>query len=87
MAQTMTIARIERSLPIKLIAALTIALENPDSSITLPKIAPSTKTGKYSFTKSTILGIKTPENTGATSLGSVIRTANNAAIGANKITL
>jgi hypothetical protein len=30
----------------KLITDETIALENPDSSITLPKIAPSMNTGK-----------------------------------------
>jgi hypothetical protein len=47
--------------------AATIALEKPDNSITLPKIAPSRNTGKYSLRKPTILSMNRPVNIGATS--------------------
>ena len=55
-----------RSRPTTLITEVTIALENPDNSITLPKIAPSMNTGKYSLTKPTIFSMKMPLNIGST---------------------
>ena len=67
--------------------AETMDFENPDSSITLPNTAPSRNTGKYSFTKPTILSMNTPVKTGGTAAGSVKSTASIAAIGANRITL
>ena len=67
--------------------ACTMALEKPDSSITLPNTAPSRNTGKYSFRKPTILSMNRPVNIGATSVGSVSNTAPSAATGANRITL
>ena len=67
--------------------AATIDVENPDSSMTLPKTAPSRKTGKYSFTKTTIFSMKRPVKIAGTVAGSVSRTASMAAIGANNITL
>ena len=87
MAHTTTMDSIARSRPTIRITAETIDLENPESSITLPKIAPSMNTGKYSLTKPTILSIKMPLNMGRTYDGSVNSTASNAATGANMITL
>jgi len=43
---TSTIDNIARSRPTSLITADTIDFEKPEISITLPKIAPSMKTGK-----------------------------------------
>ncbi len=48
---------------------------NPESSMSLPKIAPSRKTGKYSFTKPAVLSMKRPVKIGATADGSVNKTA------------
>ena len=45
-AVSSAIATVARSRPIRLITEATIALENPDSSMTLPNTAPSRKTGK-----------------------------------------
>ena len=65
----------------------TIDLEKPESSITLPKMAPSMNTGKYSLMKPTILSRNTPLNIGSTCDGSVSSTASSAATGANMMTL
>ena len=79
--------KMARSRPTMLMMAETMDLENPDSSITLPKMAPSRKTGKYSLTKPTILSMNRPVNIGATSVGSVSSTAPSAATGAKRMTL
>ena len=86
-AHTSTIDSIARPAPTSLMTDETIAFENPESSMTLPKIAPSRNTGKYSFTKPTILSMNRPVNIGATRLGSVNSTAPSAATGANRMTL
>ena len=76
-----------RSRPTSLMTAETIDLEKPDSSITLPNTAPSRKTGKYSFTKPTILSMNRPVKIGGTADGSVSSTAPSAATGAKRMTL
>ncbi len=86
-AQTSTIDSIARLAPTSLMVALTMDLEKPDTSISLPNTAPSTKTGKYNFRKPTILSMNKPVNIGCTSVGSVSSTAPSAATGANRITL
>ena len=78
---------IARCAPTIRMVARTMALENPDNSITFPNTAPSKNTGKYSFRKPTILSMNKPVNIGATSCGSVSSTAPSAATGANRITL
>ena len=84
---TSAIDSIERCGPNRRIAAATIDLEKPETSISLPNTAPSRNTGKYSVRKPTILSMNRPVNIGATSAGSVSSTAPSAAIGANRITL
>ena len=86
-AHTTTIDSIARSRPISLMTEATIDFEKPDSSITLPKTAPSRNTGKYDFTNPTILSMNRPVNIGATADGSVSSTASSAHTGANRITL
>ena len=87
MLHTSTMASMARAWPMRLMTEATMALENPDSSITLPNTAPSKNTGKYSFTKPTILSMNRPVNMGATRCGSINSTAPRAATGANKMTL
>jgi hypothetical protein len=87
MPHTSTMASMARDGPISLITAATIDFEKPDNSITLPNTAPSRKTGKYNFTKTTILSMNRPVNIGATRDASVSRTAPIAATGANRMTL
>jgi hypothetical protein len=86
-AQTSTIERIARLRPTRPMVADTIALEKPDSSISLPNSAPSMNTGKYSRRKPTIFSMNRPVKIGATSEGSVSSTAPSAASGANRMTL
>ena len=76
-----------RSRPIKRMTAATMDLEKPESSITLPKTAPSRKTGKKFLTKPTILSMNKPVNMGATRPGSMQSTAPSAAMGAKRMTL
>ena len=83
----MTMESIARCAPTSLMVALTMDLEKPEISISLPKMAPSTNTGKYSFKKPTILSMNKPVNIGCTRAGSVSTTAASAATGANRITL
>lgn len=81
-----TIASIALFAPTSLTIVFAIDAASPDISTTFPKIAPSKNTGKYSLIKPAIFSIKIDEKKGSTWLGSVSSTANNAQIGANKMT-
>ena len=83
--QANTTAKMARSLPITLMVSIAILRAMPVSSITLPKTAPNRKIGKKDLIYITALTINNsvyPGNTGRPDTAA----ANNAKIGANKIT-
>jgi hypothetical protein len=76
-----------RLLPAKRMTTETSDCAKPESSMTLPKTAPSKNTGKYNLTKYTAFSMYRPVKMVGTLDGCVNRTGIIAASGANRITL